>query len=260
MGGTSIGWPVASSAAEAVRRQEELADAVGSEHFWLQMADTRVGGRGRLAGATAGKLQRFAELHGLDVGPCGTAYVQRFRPTMALLLMTGPNKHPHLVMRALGHGNIETTIAYLKMNRHLQADLAAALHGERTVPSAATEGPLVQLSQTEIDPLTLDAIISEQLREGMTARILAPDVIVFAESSEKTGKIETGADGLDSLEYVLRKLIQRDVRNMPDLVTWFTDEAIRIAKMWPTAESLLPSRLQSFLCVLRDDVRFPPNP
>jgi hypothetical protein len=146
------------------------------------------------------------------------------------------------------------------MNRHLQADLAAALHGERTMPSAAADGPLVQHSQTEIDPLTLDAIISEQLRAGMTARILAPDVIVFAESSEKAGELETGADGLDSLEYVLRKLIKRDVRNIPDLVNWFTGEAIRIAKMCPEAESLLPSRLQAFLRVLRDDIGLPSNP
>jgi hypothetical protein len=254
LGGISIGWPVSASAAEAVRVQERLCDAVDSKHLWLQMAYNRVGGRGRLSGSTSSKLQRFAELHELDVGLSGTAYIQRFRPTIALLLMTGPKGHPHLVQRALGHGDIETTIEYLKMNRHLQADLAVALHGERVASPAMSDGPTVRHSDGDINAATLDAILSEQLRSGMTARIAAPDVIVFTGDGQQAAAADTEAGCSAALAYALRKLVQRDVRHFPDLVDWFTNEAIRLADTWPDAEGLLPSRLRSFLHVLRHDL------
>ena len=258
LGGYSIDWPVSASAARAVKIQEQLADAVDSKHLWLQMAYNRVGGRARLSGCTSGKLQRFAELHELDLGPGGSAYMQRYRTTMALLLMKGPKGHPHLVQRALGHGDLETTIKYLKMNPYLQADLAVALHGERTPCAALLEGPTIRHSEENIDAVTLDAIVSEQLREGMTARILAPDVIAFIESGQPFDQIDTEACGSAALGYALRKLIQRDVRHFPDLVDWFTTEAVRLADAWPTAEGLLPNRLRSFLGILRLDLAATP--
>ncbi|SDO48284.1 hypothetical protein [Afipia sp. GAS231] len=257
LGGFSIDWHVSSSAAEAVRIQEKLADAADSEHLWLQMAYNRVGGRGRLTGSTSTKLQRFAELHDLDIGPCGTAYLQRFRPTMALLLMKGPKRHPHLVQRALGHDNLETSIKYLKMNRYLQADLAVALHGERKASPDVQEGPTVRSSEEEIDAAALDAILCEQQRSGMTARILAPDVIAFIEGGQSLDEIDTEAGGSAALGYALGKLIQRDVRHFPDLVGWYSSEAVRLSEAWPTAEFSLPGRLKSFLSVLRDDVGSP---
>lgn len=250
-GGDSIGWPVSTSSARAVKTQERLAAAADSPYLWLGMPFKRIDGR--LGSGTAGKVQRFAMAHELDVGPGGTAYVQRFRPTMALLLMTAEKGHPHLVKRALGHGNLETTLSYLQMNPYLQADLAIALRGLRELPHTDTGDLRIERRDGDLDVATLENILIDQQARGMVARILAPDVIAFAESSadiEAKAPSDPGA-----LRYALERALRRDVRSRPILASWFESEAIRISIHHPGAENDLSARLGGLLETLCLDTR-----
>ena len=247
-GGESIGWPVGRSAAKAVEVQERLARSLGCTHLWLGMPNNRVGGR--LRGGTCKKVQRFAELHELDIGPT-TATLQRFRPTMALLLITSDFGNPHLVKRALGHGDLATTILYLKMNPYLQADLAVALHRKRDLPTRPVVDVSIEHSEADIPARDLDAILSVQVGANMVPRILAPDVIAFAENDAKAQTLIS--DDPAALEYALQKLRQRECRSLPGLARWLTSEAIRIAASNPKAEDALHPRLLNLLIAIRRD-------
>jgi hypothetical protein len=249
-GGESIGWPVGRSAAKAVEVQERLARSLGSPHLWLGMPNNRVGGR--LRGGTCKKVQRFAELHELDIGPT-TATLQRFRPTMALLLITSDFGNPHLVKRALGHGDLATTILYLKMNPYLQADLAVALHRKRGLPTRPVVDVSIEHSEVDIPARDLDAILSVQLGANMVPRILAPDVIAFAESDAKAQTFIS--DDPAALEYALHMLRRRECRSLPGLASWLKSEAIRLAASNPEAKDALHPRLLNLLqAICRDRV------
>lgn len=252
-GGESIGWPVGRSAARAVAIQECLAKSLGSPHLWLGMPHNRI--EGRLRGDTSRKVQRFARLHGLDAGP-SKANLQRFRPTMALLLITSEFGNPYLVKRSLGHHDLATTVMYLKMNPYLQADLAAALHRCREVPPEPVADISVEHSEADLTARELDGILAGQLGAGMIPRILAQDVIAFAESNTKAEALVS--DDAGALQYALRMLRQRECRSLPGLADWLKSEAIRIAASNPSATDALHSRLLNLLHALRTD--YAPRP
>ncbi len=248
MGGESIGWPVGSSAARAVAIQEYLARALGSPHLWLGMPHNRV--EGRLRGDTCRKVQRFAKLHELDTGP-SKANLQRFRPTMALLLITSDMGDPYLVKRTLGHHDLATTVMYLKMNPYLQADLAVALRRKRDVRPEPVADISVEHCEADLSARELDGIVAVQLGAGMVPRILARDVIAFADSDAKAEALVS--DDAGALEYALHNLRQRECRSLPGLAGWLTSEAIRIAASNPAATNALPARLLNLLHALRCD-------
>ena len=245
-GGDSIGWPVSVSVGEAVRAQEALATAAESEHLWLRVRFDGIGGR--LTSHTPELVDRFAKAHRLDVGSEETAYLQRFRPTMALLLITARNGHPYLVKRALGHAELETTLAYLNMNEHLQADLAALRSKNFSSPEPEKNWRIERRDQ-ELDGLTLENILLDNRSRGMNAKILGPGVIIFAHADDTTfaGR-ETHPD---ALKYTLEKSSKKDIRTHPTLARWFEAEALRIVVERPSDETLLPPRLAAHLYSLR---------
>lgn len=248
-GGDSVGWPVGASAARAVLAQKRLAKAAGSPHLWLGMPFNKI--EGRLGSGTATKVQRFSVLHELDVGPEGTAYLQRFRPTMALLLLTAEKGHPHLVKRALGHADLETTLGYLKMNPYLQADLAIALRGPRDLPERGADDLRIERPDGDLGAEDLESILVHQQACGMVARILATEVIAFAETDADI-EAQSISDP-EALCYALERALRRDVRSRPILAKWFESEALRIAALHPAAEDNLPPRLGGLLQGLRQD-------
>jgi hypothetical protein len=247
-GGGSIGWPVGRSAAKAVEVQLRLAQSLGSQHLWLAMPNNRV--KGRLSGGTCKKVQRFAELHELETGPTA-ATLQRFRPTMALLLITSDFGNPYLVKRALGHETLATTILYLKMNPYLQTDLSVALHKEHGSPMQAASDITIEHSETDIPLRDLDAIIAAQLDADMIPRILARDVIAFAESEAEAQTLVS--DDAGALEYTLHKLRLRECRSLPSLADWLKSEAVRIAYSSPRAKDALHPRSRNFLLAICGD-------
>ena len=83
----------------------------------------------------------------------------------------------------------------------------------------------------------------------MFPRILAQDVIAFAESHAKAEALVS--DDAGALEYALHKLRQRECRSLPGLADWLKGEAIRIAASNPTATEALHPRLLNLLHALR---------
>jgi hypothetical protein len=227
LAGYKIGWPVSPRAVSSFKAQVKLAKAVGNEHLWIA---TGRGYKGRLLGHTSKRLQRFAARHRLDLGAEGRSYSKRFRPTVALLMTTGPEGHPHLAKRALGHKSLETTINYLRLNRHIQAELSYDLHRSGAL---AGDGLAVcrKMQVERVDVVQLASAIEQQEELELRARLVAPGIVAFYDPSDDAGRFhpQSEATSRSTLQYALGALSDRRARKHAGLFDWLAAETARIA-------------------------------
>lgn len=252
LAGYKIGWPVSPRAVRSFDAQVKLAQAAGSKHLWIS---TSRGYSDRLRSDTAAHLQKFAVRHRLDLGDEGRSYSKRFRPTVALLMTTGPEGHPHLAKRALGHKSLETTINYLRLNRHIQAEISYDLRrfGVATAKRAAARHG-VQLEHVDLRRLAV--VLEQQDDLNLRARLAAPGVVAFCDPDGDTdfSELESDASARSTLEYAVGALSDRRTRKYAGLFDWLASEVARIADERPQATTTLvcDSRARAMLAMARN--------
>ncbi|WLA83220.1 hypothetical protein [Bradyrhizobium elkanii] len=223
LGGSDVSWPVPQCVVEAVKTQTKLAKAVGaSSALWLSPRSLVR----PLADNLVAMLQRFATLHKLDpaYGGATTVNVQRFRPTIARLVMLAEGADVRLVKHVLGHRWVTTTIDYLNMSPYIQEELNANRFASDD-DSPAERGPIC--SEMDLTPKALSSLLQTLEHEGRQLHAVGPGVFVTADGNarpEQTAPVDAAGALAFLLDWAVKPPIRRDGR----VYAWLTGEAQRI--------------------------------
>ena len=244
-GGDPLELRAPATVVKAIKIQKRLAEALGSDGIWCCVRLEEFGDR--LVNTDLWQIRAFAREHGLEAivneAPFGPGQqrhsnhslsLQRFRPTMARLIMTGGKGHERLVKRALGHRRIQTSLGYIKQSPWIQEEMA---HRRRTrIKGSPPEqpGPLppvIHDLDEELDAVAFAGLLTHFADvEGERPLLLAPGVIGAGNIETTLGEFGAPAVMAAALGFAVSNLTKREVLAAPDLRWWFTDEAVRIAR------------------------------
>jgi len=246
-GGEDVEWPIPETVVQAIEIQLRLAKALDSPSVWSCIKFDKFGKP--LTASTVTNLQRFARDHFLDakVGKFDSVSIQRYRPTIANLIIRGAGGHPRLVKRVLGHKDIETTILYLEMSPFIQQELAAARRSRKRaiqpIKAPASDWPLLIALAEDIQPDEMGVMIADWQGTGAEVRLLAPGIVISSVPPDGMTDAAFASDPTTRLfeQKFVRKaafafavdlLTRSKVRGDTQFFAWLSSEARRIARSW----------------------------
>jgi integrase len=247
MGGEDVEWDVSERVVRAIENQLALAEAMGSPAVWGCVHWSDFGKR--LTGGINDWLQRFADRHFLDaeLGNRKVVSIQRFRTTLARFVMLAEGGHPRLVKRLLGHSNIATTIAYIRMSPYIQAELAHArrMRLAPVISADVSPDPDVTTIPGKLSAEALASIVTGAARLGKPVRLLGPGVFFSQDACVGAHDPRLAAfctDGVrrDAFAFAVQQLCGSDVRSRRDLFQWFVEQARLIDTEYHAGEIYVP--------------------
>jgi integrase len=219
--GSAVHWPIPKCVAAAVGMQIRLATALGvSDAVWLAPRSLA----GPLKDNIVSMLSRFASAHGLDAsnGRAATVNVQRFRPTIARLVMLAQGTNPRLVKRVLGHRYMSTTISYLEMNPFIQEELKL----NRLNHSDAAPGETLAATEVDLTPSVLTDLLRVVENDGRKLHAVGPGVFVTADRADESEVEVLDAD--ETVAFLVDSMTQKAVHRSAVLYDWFASETADI--------------------------------
>jgi hypothetical protein len=246
-GGDPLELRAPATVVKAIEIQKRLAKALGSDGIWCCVKLEKLGDR--LVNSDLWQIRAFAREHGLEQvinekpfrpddaeghSKQHTLSLQRFRPTMARLIMTGGKGHARLVKRALGHRRIQTSLGYIRQSPWIQEEIAYARRARLKGPPQEQPGPfppVIHDLDEELDAVAFTGLLKHFADvEGERLLLLAPGVIGAGNVENTLGEFGAPDVLAAALGFAVSNLTKREVLASPDLRSWFTDEAVRIAR------------------------------
>lgn len=230
-----VEWDVPDWVERAILVQLRLGEALRAPAVWHCVHWSDWGKR--LTSGMNTHLRNFAHQHYLDasMGNRTEISVQRFRPTLAREILVSPRGHIRLIQRVLGHKNVRTTEAYLRMNPFLAPDLTDARLRRIGATPPARSGTGLQVHDVA-GGLATDAL-SEMLRQaesrGEPIHLLGPGILLTTSGDAPPDAIWTAFDRTDvrrdALAFAIGALCRREVRADASVYGWYVDEARRLS-------------------------------
>ena len=246
-GGDFLELRAPATVVKAIEIQKRLAEALDCEGIWCCVRLEKFGDR--LVNSDGWLLRAFAREHGLEdivnevpfrpgqgeePSKKFSLSLQRFRPTMARLIMTGGKGHARLVKRALGHRRIRTSLEYIRQSPWIQEEIAFALRTRLKGRPQEQPGPcphVVHELDEELDAAAFAGLLKHFASvEGERPVLLAPGILGAGNLETTLGEFGTPDILSAALGYAVGSLAKRKILALPDLRSWFTEEAVRIAR------------------------------